>query len=371
MPEIKIDEFGFVLMAGLILIFILMIFWTTPKEPLPLIEPSSVTIRISPGRIETFYLYIKGRATNVTLRGTGRIATWISFDKNYFNVIDETKVKVSISVPDYVEPGIYIGNIEFSSLGGKLLIPLEIQVKEIVFMERISTKSILLGDFSIEKVSAFEKVGIKENFEVFRSLFSRQDANLIISIPEEKFEKVVKAEIRILVEETNQAGNLIVLFNEKEVFNKKVGVGEIKIGIGKEEIRRTNSISILAGPPGLKFWATNVYKIKVVEFWVEYEGIYKKEFSFRLEPHQAKNFLYLQISFLKVNREISPDLIIKINGQIIYYKRPPLIYFNETFYRDIFGNPILVKEENKVSFELKREGKLDVEGAILIIYYAS
>lgn len=366
MPQVKIDEFAFVLFAALILILIFTIFWATPPEPLPIIEPRKVVIEVPIVGSRSFDLHIKGKVTNVSLKATGAIATWLKFGKNYFNVVDETTVKVSVLVPNVTE-GIYTGNIEVTSLGGKVLIPVEIHAKKPV-KPRVFSRTYALGDFVIERGRASEILAKKEKFEIFRGYFAREDVEIFAEIETEKLEKIIKGRLRIFIKETNNLGNLIVFFNGEEIFSKRVR-DEVIIEIEKEKIKASNKILICAATPGFHFWALNVYRISKVEFEVDYKDIFAKEFSFEVDPIIADNFQKIQITFMRVNGKVRLELMIKLNNQIIYYDKPPLIYFNANFTKDIFGAPIFLTEKNSIIFELKEVGKMEIEAANLIIYY--
>lgn len=366
MPEVRVDEFALILIGCVILISLLTIFWTMPTEPMPYIEPSSVLLKIPAGRSKSFEIFISGRATNVTMSCEGKIKHWVSFSKNYFNVVEKDEVKVTVSVPYGTEEGIYLGDVIVRSAGGKFSIPVEVQVFE-KEVEKIYTRTILLGNFSIEREKASEKVFVKKEFEIFNSLFSRQDLKFEFFIPTEEMEKLIRIKMKIFIEETNQLGNLIILLNEEKIFDRKIS-GEVEIIVEKEKLKENNNVSIFTSIP-FQFWRASFYKIKEIEIEAFYEEVYSKTFYFSLEPYQAQNFLNLTISFVKTNPEVIENLIIKINDQIIYWKKPPLIIFDYTFSKDILDKPIILFEENSITFELREKGKLSAENVKLIINY--
>lgn len=368
MPERRIDEFAFVLAAGVIFILLLMIFWTTPPEPIPIVEPRSITIIVAPGKTRYFYLTIKGPATNVVLSAQNGVKNWLEFEKNNFNVIEETKVRVFVEVPEDVEEKIYTGVIVVRSAGGKIEIPVEVNVKEVEVVEELFSRTFLLGDFVIERGTFKEIASRAKDFEVFRSYLSKQVEKIIAEIPEDKLDKISKAELDIEIESTNSLGKLIVIFNEEKIFDRKVGVGLVEIEIERGLINRTNTILIVSSTPGFRFWATNFYRISEVSFEVTYEGVYEKSFYFEVSPEIAENFVELGINFRRIT-ERAIELIIEINDQIIYFEKPK-IWVNKVFSKDILGNPILLSTENTLIFRLEKEGKIEIENARLIVYYA-
>ena len=370
MPEVpRVDEFAFILIGCVLLISILTIFWAMPTEPLPYVEPSSVILKIPSGSSKSFDVIIKGKATNVTMNAEGRIKYWISFSKNYFNVVEQTKVKATIAVPEGTEDGSYIGNVLVRSAGGEISIPVEVQVFSKAEFENLSSKTILFGSFSIEKTKISEKIFSREDFEIYKGLFSQQNAKFEFSIPEDKVDKLEKGVIKLSIEETNQVGNLIVLLNDEEILDRKVGNGEIEIEVSKEKLGTSNTIELYTILPTSQFWTTSIYRIKKLEIETFYKDVYSKTFQFSLDPYQAENFLNLSISFVKTNPEKVENLIIKINDQIIFWGTPPLIIFDRTFSKDFTGKPIILYEDNTITFELKKEGRLDVENLRLVINY--
>ena len=82
--QLKMDEFAFVILAGIILIGMLMIIWSTPSEALAIVDPTSISLTLQRGTSTTVNLNISG-ATNVSLSAVGDTSSWISFTKNNFD----------------------------------------------------------------------------------------------------------------------------------------------------------------------------------------------------------------------------------------------------------------------------------------------
>ena len=366
MPQTKLDEFAFVLIAGVTMITILMVVWLTPSEPLPLIEPQTIFLEVEKGSVEETYLWIKSKATNVTLKASGQIKNWVTFDKNYFNVLEETKVTVKFSIPKNIPAGVYIGNLIVKSAGGEISIPVELHVKPSITSSPLKQTLIFLGDFTLEKVSERETLKVVEDLEVFKGYFSEQKVTLTFSIPENKVKKVKELTLRIYVGEANRYGNLLIKINGITIYDRIPG-NEIELKIQPTLLNSNNTLQILAAGPGFYFWANNFYRIKRVMIEVEYENVYQKTFNFNLTSHQAKNFESLRINYIG-SYEGRFNLIIKLNGQTIYYARPKL-FFNSTFEKDIFGNRINLKENNQITFEIDKEGKMEFRGTELSIFY--
>jgi len=314
--QAKMDEFAFVLLAGIVLIVILMIAWGTPAETPPTVEPTSKSLTIPKNLSSSFELTIKGTITNVTLSSTGEIRDWITFSKNDFDVSESEIVTVKIKVPN-VLVRIYTGNIIVKSTGGEKRVSVSIEVTELVTKEFF--RAIPLGDFKVSYSVGSETLDSKENFEVSAGYLSNYPANLVGVLEQEKLDIVTDAYIQLIVEDTNSAGNLIVLFNDQEVLSRKASPGEVLIPIEKDSIRRSNTVEIKAGMPGWMFWMSTVYKFNSAKLVVNYEGVFSKEITFSLGQEEAENFDRFHLVYgVKTYSTPLPELKIKLNHQLVF-----------------------------------------------------
>jgi hypothetical protein len=366
--QVRLDEFAIVLLAGIIFIAILMIVWTTPLEMPPEVQPTSLRLLIPPGGSKSFELNISGNLTNVTLKALGEIANWVYFGKNNFNVIAYTTVPVSISVPLDANLGIYTGKIIVSSTGGKKEVSVTVEVQRIILP--LNSRSLLFGvpDFSITYAAGSKTLDREENVKIEKGYFSERSLSLIGSLSERELSLVKGAYLKVLIEETNYAGNLIISFNGEEIFNRVVSAGEIELPIDISLLQKTNVITITAGLPGWRFWMSSVYKIKYAEFSVILEGALGKTFTFTLEPAEVNNFNHFLLSYY--TPKPIPEIMITINNQIVFAGRPPATLFNLNISKDILGNPLfLAKGENTITFTLTKEGTYDIQNLNLVIFY--
>jgi hypothetical protein len=233
----------------------------------------------------------------------------------------------------------------------------------------LSTKLIPLGDFSI--IGPGKTIDYKEDLKVERSYLSERISLISGSLTTDELEAITGATLQLEIENTNGLGNLIVEINGVEVFNKKVDVGFVNIPIDPSLLMEKNTIKIKAGLPGWILWATTVYEIKSAKFFVTFQGIYGKEFTFSLNANEATNFAELQLQFL-VSRYSTPlqELFIEVNDQLIYASEPPLAMFNKTFSKDIYGNNIIMLPgNNKIRFSFKKSGLYEISNALLKILY--
>ena len=364
----KIDEFAFILLAGVILIIILMFAWGTPPvEAAPIVEPTSFSVSIPNGTSRTFDLKIIGAITNVTLSSSGEIAGWVSFNKNNFDIISNDIVKVTISAPSSPSFKTYTGKINVVSTGGQASVDITISVLNLT--TALASRGITLNDFSILYTEASKTLSTKENFEVSRGYFSGKEANFVAEISEKDLSVLTGAKISIHVDETNDYGNLIVSFNNKEVFNDKVNPGLKEIPLPTELVKESNTVRIKAGLPGLRFWANTVYRIQTAKLIVELKGIYTKEIPFSLSKDEVANFQYFHLTFRSNYTEIPPQLIITINDQIAYMGPSTYTWWDLNFTKDVFGGKFYIHENNTISFSFENIGYLEIKNGLLEVYY--
>jgi uncharacterized protein (UPF0333 family) len=367
--QARIDEFAIILLAGILLIIILAYVWAPSEKIPPELEPTSKTLTLAKDATSTFNLKIIGDLSNVTVSTSGEISGWISFNKNDFDVINSTSVKVTVRVPETISLGTYTGRIKVSSDEGEESMKLTVDVVEAA---ELASSTFRLGSFSVRYTEASEVLDSKEDLKISKGSFSGKSASLGGIISEAKSQFVTGGSLHLIIEESNELGNLIILLNNEEIFDKKVDSGDLIIPIDSSQIEESNLIELKASSPGWRFWETTKYEIGLAKFTVDFEGILPKEFTFTLEEEEADNFDHLHLSFrLKDHSTPLPDLLISLNDQMLSFKQPPLFLFNETFEKDMVGSPIYLAEDNIISFSIEEEGHYEMANGILVIYYGA
>jgi hypothetical protein len=367
--QVSMDEFALVLLAGIILIIMLMVTWTTPTEGLAVINPSSLSLQMEAGTTRTIDLEISGGITNVTLSTSGEIDSWITFNRPRIDKIsNSTTVSVRINAPSSVTLRQYNGDITVKSAGGEKLVPVTIDISTPV----LSSRSMLLPDFSIEYTPNTKTLDSKDNVVISKGYFSEQSESLVGTLDDRDFNSVVDGNIQLLVESTNNLGNLVIEFNGKEVFNNKVTTSFLEIPVNKSMIRKTNFIKIYATAPGWQFWATTTYKIRNVKFDVNIQVVSTVSFPFTLFDIERNNFNHFQlIARAKDYSTPIQEMQIAINGQIVFWQPPSVPFVNMIFSRDILGIDLFLLQNNTISFKLEKEVSYDFTNVMLLVFYRS
>lgn len=376
MPELpKVDEFAFVLMAGVLLIFILAFAWTTPSEAPPIVDEAHFEVTTVQGETKAIDFRIRGTTslTSINITKSGDIANWITLNKNDFDVASgaSTTVTATIKVPGSATMGTHSGRITLTSKGGSDTFSISV----IVVKERTKTseKAISLGNFAVSYTKGKDILDSREDVSVSSSLLSERFITLSGSITLEKLSIVTNAAVRLSIKDTNQEGNLIVAVDGTEVYNKKIGTGEILIPVQKELLETSNMVTIRAGSPGWKFWTSAFYDIKEAEFVIDYEGAFTKTFNFTMTKNEVDNFKQFNL-FYRVPPEgyavPLTELMIKVNSQIVYWDVPPLALFDKPFKEDMFGKPLYLNEgTNTITFEFEKEAFYKISDTMLTTEY--
>ncbi len=92
---------------------------------------------------------------------------------------------------------------------------------------------------------------------------------------------------------------------------------------------------------------------------------------FDLTQSEIQNFHHFQLQ-ARVKEYSAPleDLIVRINNQIVYAARPPLLLINQTIDDDILGNKLVLNNQNKISFSFEKEALLNLGDVFLVVYFS-
>ena len=360
----KIDEFAFVLLAGIVLIVVIMVsFSTIVPEIAPVVNPTSISVQIPKGTTRDLIVSVEGNLSSVDLEASGEIKDWINFNKNSFALFKSTDVTVKIQVPSYIQEKSYSGLITVGSSGGNKTIPVLIDVVAPTLKDL--SKAVNLGDFSVSYILGSDVLAQKDDVQVSKGYFSESQVTLNHNpLNDEKLSQVTNGFIILVVDDTNSAGNLIVELNGKEVYSKQISPQEIRIDLDKSQIQKFNALTLRATDPGWKFWLNTIYKIKTVKFGINFQGISSKEVSFDLDDKDVANFKFGKISMN--SQELTKNfgiLLIKINGQTIFRGTPSIPLFSMNF-----GNEVSLQSgANTISFSMETDGGYKIKDATLFI----
>jgi hypothetical protein len=364
----KIDEFAFVLLAGLVIIIIMLFAWGVPSQAeIPAVSPDSISLAINKGSSKSILLEINVTSKSVTLTSKGTIADWVEFSDNNFESEGLSNVEIKVSVPRGTDERDYFGSIIVeSSEGGKVTIPLSVKVTSET--ETPETREIsrteFIGDFDVTFEEGKEIVKSERNIEVRGGSGGGGKTTLTAYITK-NLDMITDSTIIIDVAYSNNEGNLVVKLNNKIIYDQKVLPGEIIIPVDKGLLSSYNIIEISTSAPGWKFWATSIYNLDRFEFNVGYFGAMSKIEPFNVYREELINFKQGRVEFNIKSYEGEGKLTVRINDYIIFDGRRRgyvLLTFN---YVDVG----LIKGSNIISFDTETGSSYNIENAKIILVH--
>ena len=364
----KIDEFAFVLLAGLVIIIIMLFAWGVPSQAeIPAVSPDSISLAINKGSSKSILLEINVTSKSVALTSKGTIAYWVEFSDNNFESEGLSNVEIKVSVPRGTDERDYFGSIIVeSSEGGKVTIPLSVKVTSET--ETPETREIsrteFIGDFDVTFEEGKEIVKSERNIEVRGGSGGGGKTTLTAYITK-NLDMITDSTIIIDVAYSNNEGNLVVKLNNKIIYDQKVLPGEIIIPVDKGLLSSYNIIEISTSAPGWKFWATSIYNLDRFEFNVGYFGAMSKIEPFNVYREELINFKQGRVEFNIKSYEGEGKLTVRINDYIIFDGRRRgyvLLTFN---YVDVG----LIKGSNIISFDTETGSSYNIENAKIILVH--
>lgn len=369
----KVDEFAFVLLGGVAMVLILALALNTPTEGGPLVDQTTISLTMKPGETQTFDFVVSGKTslTAVNLTTAGEITTWVKFNKNGFDTPDKTTVTVTVRAPLNITNGLYTGRIIVTGSGGKSTMAVNIAISDRTG-NATSKKVLDLGEFTVSYAKGTDTLASKRDVTVSGGYFSSQPVTLTGTASETKLAIATAASVDLVVGGTNGAGNLIVVFNGNEVYNGAAGDGELSIPLNVSDVTATNTVIIKAAGPGLAFWSSTTYDLQSAKLTLSYNGAAPQSFAFTMTADQITNFKRFDLFYVVQDDTATPvpELKVKINNQIVYWKVPPLAFMDTNFKEDMFGNKLNLEDgDNTVTFSFDRNAFYHVSDATLTIEY--
>lgn len=360
-PKI-IDEFAFVLLAALIFIGVMLVFWTTPEELPPSVEPKSIYVKMLPNSQKSITFKIIGNLTSVSLSANDTISQFVIFTENNFNVFGEREVKVVLKSPSSY--GDYKGYIIIKGKGGEDVIEFKMSVVPLL---SLTQRSFSIGDFRITNYGGEKTVDSKSDFVVEKSLFSSKETTLTFGL--ENFE-IEDVKLKLIVDEASGTGYFVVKLNGNIIYKNRIENGGYfeEIPLNLSYLKEINFVRLEAENEGFGVLFKTSYHVVRAEIKVKYKS-YPYIFEIPLSRSEIDNFYALGFSSILVSdSQQLPSIQIKFNNQIVFMGKPMLRTFDINITKDLAGNPLLLYPNNNVSVSLISEGDVLFTNNILRIY---
>jgi len=213
----------------------------------------------------------------------------------------------------------------------------EFSLGPVGFAHDYPARSDSLGSFAVGETQT-ELLKAVPKMKIVAGLLGGDGEEFGINVPEWFRPTMKRVKITFTVEESAPYGNLIIKWNGKEFYNDKAS-GSVAVNINSEYVKSSNNIEILAGGPGIFFWANTVYEIRNFNINLEYGPA--KLIPFEVFSRELEAWNKGELSFYSTG---SGTLSIKINGAEIYNKKPDISNIVEFEYNDAplkVGNNII------------------------------
>jgi len=365
--QAKIDEFAFVLLAGLIMIIVMLLAWGVPSErEIPVVTPDSVDVEIERGYSDDFLLKINVTSKKVTLTSTGTIADWIEFSNNDFEVTGLTNVEVTIDVPRKADEREYLGTIIVESEeGGKTEIPVTINViSPYAEIPSEIREEKYFPDIFVSFAAGEELLKSERNVLVRKGLNENKYFKMSATISQD-LDFVTGGVMTIDILDTNREGNLIIKLNNEVIYDRSTPAGRVKIPVKKSLLKSYNTVEISTSSPGWKFWTSSFYRIDRIEFSVNLFGGKEQVEYFSISDEALRNFKSAKLQFEIRDYTGDGNLIIKINDHVIFNGQPHRIFSQEFDGFDVG----LVKDRNTLAFSTESGTSYQLNDVKITITY--
>lgn len=362
--QAKLDEFAFVLLAGLIMIIVMLLAWGVPgPTEIPVVTPDSVDMEIERGDEDSFLLKINVTSKRVTLTSTGTIADWIEFSDNDFEVTGLTNVEVTVDVPRKADEREHLGTIIVESEeGGKAEIPVSIDVLSPYAEPSEIREEKYFPDISVSFAAGEEVLKTERNVLVKRGINENKYFKTSARISQD-LEFVTGGMINIDILDTNLEGKLIVKVNDEVVYDRATTSGRIKIPVSKGLLSSYNTIEISTSAPGWKFWTSSFYRIDRIEFSINLYGGKEHAEYFSVSDAAVRNFKSAKLQFEIEDHTGDGNLIIEINDNAIFDGQPHRIFTQDFDAFDVG----LVKDRNTLAFSTESGTSYQLNDVKIII----
>jgi len=344
--QAKLDEFAFVLLAGLIMIIVMLLAWGVPgPREIPVVTPDSVYMDIERGDEESFILKINVTSKKVSLRSAGTIGDWIEFSDNDFEVVGLTNIEVTVDVPRRADEREHDGTIIVESEeGGITEIPVTIDVISPYAEPSEIREEKYFPDITVSFAAGEEILKTERNILVRRGINENKYFKMSARISQD-LEFVTGGTISIDILDTNHEGNLIVKVNNEVVYDRSAPSGRIKIPVKKSLLSSYNTVEVSSGSTW-KFWTSSFYRMDKIEFSVNLYGGKEHVEYFSVSDDALRNFKSAKLQFEIEDYTGDGNLIIKINDRVIFDGQPHRIFTQDFDAFDVG----LVKDRNTLAF---------------------
>jgi len=191
-----------------------------------------------------------------------------------------------------------------------------LSVGEVGAVTDYASRSIDLRTFTVGQEQTESLVSSPE-LEISRGWFGGNDEVFSIVVPDYYLETARGVRVSFNVYDANRYGNLKFKWNGVVVEANDYETGFHSFLIGKEDVKPSNTLTVMCDGPGMMFWASNVYQLRNFNVNLEYGP--ERVIPFEMLPSEMQSFERIEVSFFATG---TGTLEIKTNGVSVFQGHP-------------------------------------------------
>jgi hypothetical protein len=235
-----------------------------------------------------------------------------------------------------------------------------LSIGEVGAVTDYAARSVVLRTFTVGEEQTESLVSSPE-LEISRGWFGGNDEIFSIVVPEYYLETARGVRVSFNVYDSNRYANLKFKWNGVVIEEDDYDSGFHSFLIGRDDVKPSNTLTVMCDGPGMMFWASNVYQLRNFNVNLEYGP--ERVIPFEMLPSEMQNFERIDVTFFATG---TGTLEVKANGVSVYQGYPSgasTVSFN------LFDAPVR-SGQNIMTF-IDRDGTYTLQDTELKIYLAT
>lgn len=189
-------------------------------------------------------------------------------------------------------------------------------VGEVGYVENYAARTIELRTFTVGQNQTESMVSAKQ-IDITKGWFGGNEETFAVVVPSYYLDTARGIRISFDVYDTNQYGNLRFKWNGVVLEENAYDNGFHSFLITGEDVKQSNTLTVLCDGPGMMFWASTVYQLKNFNVNLEYGP--ERVIPFEMLPSEMQEFDRIELSFFGSG---TGTLQVKVNGVSVYQGSP-------------------------------------------------
>ncbi|MBI4177046.1 MAG: hypothetical protein HY516_01635 [Candidatus Aenigmarchaeota archaeon] len=188
------------------------------------------------------------------------------------------------------------------------------------FTTEDKARAISYDDFALGTESTMKVKEVLEQ-EISEGLFSKSGLSMAVALDPSTVSDAAGAAVSFEVVNTNNYGNLAVIWNGKEYYSDKPPAGKITVKLPKASLKNENTFAIKSTGPGARFWASSVYSLRHVR--LDVVTVSKRTLFLEVFPEEIPVWSAGVLNFRRSDYSTQNGVIkAYVNGKLVYNSFP-------------------------------------------------